>query len=60
MRVEGRSPTKPRTGVVFFKLFYPTAQMTTFLLPSEVRFSYIEEASGFRVFRVLGLKVQGF
>ena len=26
-----------RTGVVFFKLFYPTAQMTTFLLPSEVR-----------------------
>jgi len=24
------------TGVVFFKLFYPTAQMTTFLLPSEV------------------------
>ncbi|CAE7205908.1 unnamed protein product [Symbiodinium natans] len=23
-------------GVVFFKLFYPTAQMTTFLLPSEV------------------------
>merc|ERR1719446_1350783 len=24
------------TGVVTFKLFYPTTQMTTFLLPSEV------------------------
>ena len=26
----------PRTGVVFYKLFYPTAQMITFLFPAEV------------------------